>query len=132
MLKKNRLKIIFLAMQLIAVTGCGRLASTSNDNTMTKYEVVLSIDNYKTYLNITYSWSTHPLLANWRSANFEGCLDYAFYDNVVITVSYYDSESKSKYSEHIEDVSLNAAGRGSVSGHYLEITNAKGKVIYWI
>lgn len=59
------------------------------------------MDNYQNYLNVT-----HTTTINRHKMEAEGCLSFAIYENVVITLS------------HGEVMKLNAAGQGSVSIEY--------------
>lgn len=97
----------------------------SSSQTMQKYEVQMSLSNYATYLDISSTTSY-----NQTSYDFFGCLNYAFYDNVIITIKYTESSK-----EKTEDVLLNAGGNGHFNGNgkYSGIIKAaSGKVIFWI
>ena len=136
-MKKMLFLLPFLALCL---GGCTNISSNNNEggnNTpapttqaMEKHEVSLSTSNYQTYFDISSSTSY-----NQTTYDFAGCLSYAFYEDVVITIKYYNSTDTSESNSKTEDVKLNAGGNGHFAGggKYLGTVNAvKGKVIYWM
>lgn len=99
---------------------------------MSRHEVTLNLKNYLTYLNITESSYNSDTIPRFT---FSGCLSYAFYDNVVITISYQGYSSYGTPPIETTTVTLNANGQGTVYLHNVSsasITGISGNVIYWI
>lgn len=118
----------------------------SVDNSSIQSEIVLNMDNYKTYL--TYTSKTGQNDGGQQVKNYShtvsGALRYAYYKNVVVTFcvkSKYSYDDNFKYSTY--EIPLNAAGDASFTckdlnsdfGSYLygsfEVTieNVSGEVI---
>lgn len=109
--------------------------SSSNENQvveqpgpkMEKHEIELSLDNYLMYFNVTES------ILNYSSPyTFAGCLSYAYYDNVIVTIEYTNDSSGSKQTKKIL---LNAAGNGTAPETRCEtakIVGISGTVIFWM
>lgn len=103
----------------------------ATNSEMTRHEVTLNLENYSTYLNITESSYNSDTIPRFT---FSGCLSYAFYDNVVVTISYQGYSSGTPPIE-TTTVTLNANGQGAVYLHSVSsasISSISGSVIYWI
>lgn len=130
-------KILISVMCLlgsIALVGCNN-NSEAEIVKAEKHEITLSLDNYNDYIELrhfhyvnTYTYSVHY---------FDGALDYAYYDSVVV---YYKVSYTSSGQETTENRSLklNAGGYGewySQSGrsfYSYTVINVTGSVIYWL
>ena len=125
----------FLALSLGGCTnnsdsGGGSNTPTSTIQAMEKHEVSLNASNYQKYFDISSSTGY-----NQTTYDFAGCLSYAFYEDVAITIKYYNNENTSESNSKTEDVKLNAGGNGHFAGagKFFGTVNAvKGKVIYWM
>lgn len=126
-------KTLFLIpLTILSIVGCSNDNTNNNEITFpTKHEIVLTLSNYKTYFDITSTTNY-----NQTTYDFKGCLSYAFYDGVVITIEYYNAGvSTSETNSESEDVILNAGGNGHFAGggkYYGTINSITGKVIYWM
>ena len=124
-------KILFLLPLLTAsLIGCGNSGSSSTPSapTMEKYEVTLTMTNYLTYFDVSYTSSN-----NQNTYDFKGCLSYAFYEDAVVTFLYYTDTSKT--TSLTEDLKLNAAGNGHFVGggkYFGSVNSIRGKIIYWM
>ena len=137
---KKRFALLF-ALSLACLPSCG--SNTTPSDSMEKHNISLTVDNYLVFLNVTKSGSYGQY-----SYTFEGCLSYAFYENVTITLRYSNSSGnpivvgyfdpnvlKEKENYATDTLKLNAAGCGyyNGSGKYgATITDVSGKVIYWM
>lgn len=134
-MKKMLFLLPFLALCLGGCTNNGNSGGGSNTpapttQTMEKHEVSLNTSNYQTYFDISSSTSY-----NQTTYDFAGCLSYAFYEDVVITIKYYNNTDTSESNSKTEDVKLNAGGNGHFAGggkYFGKVNAVKGKVIYWI
>ena len=94
-----------------------------------KHIVELNLNNYLTYFDITTSSGYDR--TSWI---INGCLDYAFYDSIKITILYYENNTKNG-DPKTEDILLNAGGNGSfnvVGRYFSSVSSISGKVIYWM
>ena len=108
--------------------------ATNNEtnNGMTRYEVSLNLNNYLTYLNVTESQYNVDTIPRFT---FSGCLSYAFYDNVIVTINYQGYSTYGTPPTQTTTVTLNANGQGSVylnSVSSASISSISGSVVYWI
>ena len=129
--------LFLLPFLALCLNACTSEEKNTTDNTpaptkqvMEKHEISLNLTNFLTYFDITSTTSY-----NQTTYVFSGCLSYAYYDNVVITIKYHLSNEDIESNSKIEEVVLNAAGNGHFDGggKYLGKINAvKGKVTYWM
>lgn len=106
--------------------------ATNNTNGMTRHEVSLNLNNYLTYLNVTESQYNGDTIPRFT---FSGCLSYAFYDNVIVTINYQGYSSYGTPPTQTTTVTLNANGQGSVylnSVSSASISSISGSIVYWI
>ncbi len=122
-MKKTR--TVLLPLLALALAGCTSNAVATSAST--KHEVTLSMGNYLTYFDVTASSRTESMLGTFTKYIFAGCLNYAFYSNVVVTLAVTKSGVSSTTT-----LALNAGGNG-VSDYYVtvSVTNIAGKVSYW-
>ena len=111
----RRLSKTFLLL-LLSVTCLFFIFSYACDNKNKGDTVVeLTMNNYQTYLNVRHT------TVNYHQMEAEGCLSFAVYENVVITLS------------RGEIMYLNAAGQGMVRIEYDSyIVGITGQVRYRI
>lgn len=127
-MKKKITMVLGLVLCSLSLIACDK-----NDNeaveSMQKHEVSLSLENYETYIEIRSIFTDSSGIYY-----FDGTLDYAYYDNCVVTYSYkpYSGDATTKQSK------LSAGGYGSYFssvGRYTSsatITGVSGTVIYWL
>lgn len=139
---KKLLKVIALCnffLVLVCLTSCGNNgnsnANISNNSdittveTMKKHTIKLTLDNYQTYIEIRSNTEVFST-SSTTSYMFEGALDYAYYDNVVISYKVNDGE--------VKETKLSAGGYGkyystnSRVSSTAEIVGVSGSVIYWM
>lgn len=123
---------IFLAI----LTSCGNNSSNNNapDNntpveTMGKHTIQLTMDNYLTYIEIRGT-TVVSSTSSTTTYVFEGALDFAYYENVVVRYKLNDGD--------ITETKLNAGGYGKYYASNsrvttnAEIVGVSGSVIYWM
>ena len=139
---KKLLKVIALCnffVVLVCLTSCGNNgnsnANISNNSdittveTMKKHTIQLTMDNYLTYIEIRGT-TVVSSTSSTTTYVFEGALDYAYYDNVVISYKVNDGD--------IKETKLSAGGYGkyfstnSRASSTTEIVGVSGNVIYWM
>ena len=139
---KKLLKVIVLCnffVVLVCLTSCGNNgnsnANISNNNDITtvdsmkKHTIQLTLDNYQTYVEIRSNTEVFSTLTTTTFV-FDGALDYAYYDNVVISYKVNDGD--------IKETKLSAGGYGkyyetnSRVSSTAEIVGVSGSVIYWM
>ncbi len=135
-MKKSFISIIVVCMAcLICLVGCDVLAD-QDDNSMKKYTVELTLDNYLDYLTIATTTNSGDMVSSYEH-NFSGALDYAYYDNVVITYNLISNSSSSTKTE-TKTLKLDVGGCGSITtsssrfgSTSYEITDVSGTLTYW-
>ena len=104
----------------------------ASNSGMIRHEVSLNMNNYQAYFNVTKS---NLNISERPRFSFSGCLSYAFYDNVKVTVSYRGFSTGGEAPLETETVTLNANGVGAVyiwSASEYYISNITGSIVYWI
>lgn len=136
-MKKSFISILFVCLAcLICLVGCDVLAD-QDDNSMKKYTVELTLDNYLDYLTIATITNSGDIASSYNH-NFSGALDYAYYDNVIITYNLISNSSSSTKTE-TKTLKLDVGGCGSITttssrfgSTSYEITDVSGTLTYWL
>lgn len=124
-----------LPLLALCLVGCSKTSGSGTTpapttQVMEKHEIALNSENYRTYFDISSSTSY-----NQTTYDFSGCLSFALYEDVYITIQYYTSTDHTEANKRTEDVKLNAGGNGHFAGggkYSGTIKSASGKVIYWM
>ena len=135
-MKKSFVSIIAVCLAcLICLVGCDVIAD-QDDNSMKKYTVELTLDNYLDYLTIATTTNKGDMGSSYDH-NFSGALDYAYYDNVIITYNLISNSSSSTKTE-TKTLKLDVGGCGSITttssrfgSTSYEITDVSGTLTYW-
>lgn len=135
-MKNKRKFFTLISLLVVSLSSCGSKTNESEDvrqeasvaqtEQMKKYNIVLTLDNYRTYIDQRYIATE-----SYTSYYFQGSLSYAFYDNVVIRANNPNSGGGDY------DIHLSAGGYGRFwsSSRYTtehKVIGITGNVIYWI
>ena len=95
---------------------------SSSQNTIQRYEIELTLDNYSTYINEETTVAQYS-----PGIRFSGCLSYAFYKDVTFRI-------RNTNSNQEETIYCNAAGEGvsNMGGGSIEVIAVSGYVIFII
>lgn len=125
----KKLTTFLLPLLALGLAGCtnNAVATSASGPSMTKHEVTLSMSNYQTYFDVTASSHTESMVGTFTKYIFMGCLNYAFYSNVVVTFDVTSSTASSTIT-----LALNAGGNGT-AGDYrtIAVSGISGMVSYW-
>lgn len=118
--------------------GCSYNASSNSNNNVEhaeKHQIALTLSNYDSYLDLRQGFYGNDYYFIYYY--FDGALDYAYYDNVVIDYEYSYTDGFGTKKIVSKSLKLNVGGYGlwytkSGSGYTYKVTNASGSVIYWL
>lgn len=119
------LLIAICSLSAFTLAGCQPEGEPEDENLPVRTVVELNENNYWKYINVSHSANYDDEKAS-ISYEISGVLDYALYENVVISfdvIYYTEGQSEEEYKSYTMRIACNAAGDAVFETTNLGITN---------